>query len=597
MLKFMKNSKHRLHYSKPRSAQALCDTKHDILGIPFDFIGYNDVLKTIEHWRQTGRTEYITFTPPYSVLLSSRDAEMYAATNQAGLVLPDGVGIILAARILNYKNSGRVTGPNLLLKACDWGHKHKYRHFFYGGADGVADALAARLSQMYPGLQVAGTYSPPFEPLSEKESQAIIEEINATNPDIVWVGLGTQKQETWMAKHLGKIKATAMIGVGAAFDFHSGKIKWAPAQIRRIGLEWAYRLAKEPKRLWRRNLEAPIFVFKVICQRLRTPKHSLLFQGRIQAEKNIHGHRYRSEKDTSFRDAFSVDVEDWYHILDSPAVPNIEQWASLESRVEHNIDRILELLHDHGVRATFFWLGWIAERHKSLLKRCSDAGHEIASHGYGHVLAFKVGRRAFAKDIWLGKAVLEDIIGEEVLGFRAAGFSTADDTPWIFEEIRAAGHSYDSSVFPIIRDHGGMMQSRLEPYIVNTNVGNLVEIPQSVVKVFGKGISLFGGGYLRLSPKWSIKWGINRLHKTNRPLIVYIHPREIDPNHPRLPLSMIRYFRSYYNLESTMPKLRWLCENYNFVPMGELVNEFLAAMPLLEAGQHQGPGSTRRGSR
>jgi len=135
-----------------------------------------------------------------------------------------------------------------------------------------------------------------------------MEEINATNPDIIWVGLGTQRQETWMAKHLGKIKATAMIGVGAAFDFHSGRIKWAPASIRRVGLEWAYRLAKEPKRLWHRNLEAPLFVFKIICQRLHTPKHSLLFQGRIQAEKNIRRHRYQPKRDTSVRDALSIDV-------------------------------------------------------------------------------------------------------------------------------------------------------------------------------------------------------------------------------------------------------------------------------------------------
>lgn len=271
----------------------------------------------------------------------------------------------------------------------------------------------------------------------------------------------------------------------------------------------------------------------------------------------------------------TFDVEDWFHILDNPAVPSVDQWDHLESRIQQNVEKILVMLDSLSVKATFFWLGWTAEHHKGLVQRCSNAGHEIASHGYGHVLAYEVGRRAFAEDIHRSKVVLEDTTGKEVIGFRAAGFSTKDDTRWVFEEIHAAGYIYDSSVFPASHGHGGMLRSPLGPYIIKTESGNLVEIPQSMVELTNKRISLFGGGYLRLSPKWLIKWGIKKLHKAGRPLIVYIHPREIDPDHPRLPLNLIRRFKCYVNLKSTTPKLQWLCRNYDFVPMHRLVAEFL----------------------
>lgn len=282
----------------------------DILGTRFNLITYNAVMETIQRWRANGEFHYVTMTNPYSVILCHRDEQMREATAGAGLTVPDGVGIIIAAHLLGYKSNGRVTGPKLMVKLCDWGRKHGYRHYFYGGAEGVAESLADRLSKIFPGLQVAGMHSPPFQPLFKKEDQAIVEKINATNPDIVWVGLGTRKQEIWMAQHLGKIKATAMIGVGQAFDIHSGMIKWAPAWIRNFGLEWAYRLAKEPKRLWRRNLEAPTFMYKVIRQRLRTPEDSLSFHSRIQAEKNTNRHRNQLKKDKSIRNVISIDAEE-----------------------------------------------------------------------------------------------------------------------------------------------------------------------------------------------------------------------------------------------------------------------------------------------
>ena len=268
--------------------------------------------------------------------------------------------------------------------------------------------------------------------------------------------------------------------------------------------------------------------------------------------------------------SLTIDVEDWYNILDSDAVPPIEKWGELEDRVEPSMDRILNLLSEANIKSTFFWLGWTAERHKNLVRRCIEEGHEVASHGYGHVLAYQVGRKAFKEDIVRAKQLLEDITGTPVVGFRAPGFGITNDTNWAFGEIKAAGYVYDSSVFPTNRGHGGYLNAPSEPYIMSTSAGDLTEIPMSLVDVFGKKVSLFGGGYLRLAPIPLIRWGIKKLYQVKQPLIVYLHPREVDPGHPRLPLSAMRRFKCYVNLKSTVPKLRWLTQNYSFIPMREI---------------------------
>jgi len=285
----------------------------------------------------------------------------------------------------------------------------------------------------------------------------------------------------------------------------------------------------------------------------------------------------RSYKIPLVLNVISVDVEDWYHILDSSAVPSIDAWGALESRVERNVGRILETLDDAGVRATFFWLGWVAERHKRLVRACQEAGHEVASHGYGHVLPRQVGREGFREDVVRAKSILEDITGQPALGFRAAGFGIGTGTEWAFDVIRQAGHEYDSSVFPARRADGGVADAPLRPYIIETPAGPLAEIQVSVIELFGRRLCLFGGGYLRLFPLPTIRWGIGRLQAGARPLVVYIHPREIDPDHPRLPLGLSRRFRCYVNLKSTMPKLQWLCRHFSFCTMGELVEHTLAS--------------------
>jgi len=290
----------------------------------------------------------------------------------------------------------------------------------------------------------------------------------------------------------------------------------------------------------------------------------------------------------------TIDVEDWYHILDTPAAPSLTSWSSLESRIERNVEALLEVLDTYSVKVTFFWLGWLAKRHQALVHRCHNAGHEIASHGYGHVLAYEVGPQAFRQDIVRAKALLEDMIAEQIRGFRAPGFSITNKAPWAFDVIREVGHQYDSSVFPASRGHGGIPDSRLGLYFVETRNGHLLEIPMSVVEVFGRRTSFFGGGYLRLASKRMIKWGIDRLQVAKQPLIVYVHPREIDPDQPRLPLSLMRQFKCYVNLDSTLPKLKWLCRNYRFHTMLEMVESYIRSfyleskmIPVMRLSHHQ----------
>ncbi len=294
---------------------------------------------------------------------------------------------------------------------------------------------------------------------------------------------------------------------------------------------------------------------------------------------------YSAGPGVSLHDVMSVDVEEWFHILSSAIVPQREAWASLESRSEANMNRLLELLHGHRVRATFFWLGWMAKKHPLLLRRCLEAGHEIASHGYNHVLPAEAGPVGFREDIVRARKVLEDATGRPVQGFRTAGFGVHGATEWAFEVIREAGYEYDSSVFPSYHGRRCPHHWQKGPYWISTCAGRLVEIPLSAVSVLGCKLFLFGGGYLRLAPQRLIQWGVRQLHRAGAPLIVYVHPREIDSEQPRLPLPALRRFRCYVNLDSTMPKLVWLCQNCTFVPMAEMAGELLDPCPAVADAQ------------
>ena len=257
---------------------------------------------------------------------------------------------------------------------------------------------------------------------------------------------------------------------------------------------------------------------------------------------------------------FSVDVEDWFHLLDVPTAPEITLWASLPSRVEANFNRLLDLFSERASQVTCFFLGWIAERFPHLVREAVARGHEIASHGYAHKLAYTMTPSAFRTDVTRSRLLLEDISGTSVLGYRAPGFSSTEQIPWFFSEVAAAGYLYDSSVFPAQRGHGGNPNSELGPYMVEEEM--LIELPASVAELGTARMCFFGGGYLRLFPYSVINRMAQRVIKDGRPLIFYIHPREIDPEHPRIRMSSVRRFKSYVNLHTTQEKIRNILRDF-----------------------------------
>jgi polysaccharide deacetylase family protein (PEP-CTERM system associated) len=270
---------------------------------------------------------------------------------------------------------------------------------------------------------------------------------------------------------------------------------------------------------------------------------------------------------------FSVDVEDWFHLLDDPNVPTIDQWATLPSHVEKNFSKLLDIFGHENVHVTCFFLGWVAERFPHLVKEAAERGHEIASHGYGHRLVYEQSRTEFYEDVRRARLLLEDISGVEVVGYRAPGFSTTDETPWFFDALADAGYHYDSSVFPAERSHGGMPQGRREPHRVGEN-GALLEVPITVADLLGKPMCFFGGGYLRLFPYWLIRRMALQVLSEGRPVVFYIHPREIDPGHPRLPMNPKRRFKSYVNLETTEGKLRRILQDFPVTAFSNVLRNY-----------------------
>jgi len=259
---------------------------------------------------------------------------------------------------------------------------------------------------------------------------------------------------------------------------------------------------------------------------------------------------------------FTVDVEDWFHILDVPSAPPLASWHTLPSRVEANFRRLLDIFSAKDVRVTCFFVGWIGERYPHLVKEAVSRGHEIASHSYAHRLVYELTRDQFQEDASRSRKLLADISGTNVAGYRAAGFSATKATPWFFDALVEAGYEYDSSVFPADRGHGGVPGGRREPHSVRGASSSIVEFPISVADVFHKRLCFFGGGYLRFFPYWVISRMTRQVFQAGRPVVFYIHPREIDPAHPRLPMSAVRRFKSYVNLASTEKKINRIFEDF-----------------------------------
>lgn len=230
-----------------------------VLGVKFTCCSHEDVLVGVEKGIREGYRRYISITNTESVYHAVRIPAHLQFINHSVFSCCDGIAMVLAGRLLG-KRIPRLHGPDLMLKCCQYGCDKGWRHYFYGGKDGVPQILSKKLTKKIPGMITAGTYSPPFRPLAPAEDEAVIEKINSVNPDILWVGLGLLKQEQWITEHLTKIKVPWMIGVGAAFDFHAGMIRRAPLFVRKIGLEWLYRLAFEPRMLIRNLYSLSIFL-------------------------------------------------------------------------------------------------------------------------------------------------------------------------------------------------------------------------------------------------------------------------------------------------------------------------------------------------
>jgi N-acetylglucosaminyldiphosphoundecaprenol N-acetyl-beta-D-mannosaminyltransferase len=239
----------------------------NILGVGAMPLDLSRAVATLERWRVEGRKEYVCVVSVHGLVVAQRDPAIRHALNHCGMATEDGMPLVWWSRLAGFSQARRVCGSDLLDKVCAHDAPNKFRHYFYGATPKVLEQLIGRLKKRHPELCVAGYHSPPFRPLTESEDAADIAAINEAQPDFVWVGLGMPKQEKWMVAHLGKINAAALIGVGAAFDFHAGTKPRAPVWMQHAGLEWLFRLMCEPRRLAHRYLiDNSLFVFHALQQ-------------------------------------------------------------------------------------------------------------------------------------------------------------------------------------------------------------------------------------------------------------------------------------------------------------------------------------------
>ena len=272
---------------------------------------------------------------------------------------------------------------------------------------------------------------------------------------------------------------------------------------------------------------------------------------------------------TPISNALTIDVEDYFQV--SAFTPHIARadWNTRECRIERNIDLILEMLAERGIKATFFTLGWIAERYPQLVRRIVLEGHEVASHGYAHERASEQSEPAFFSDIQLAKFILEDLSGVEVKGYRAPSFSIGSANQWAYDCLAGAGYLYSSSVYPIHHDHYGMPKS---PRFAHRVRSGLIEIPITTLRILNRNLPSSGGGYFRLFPYALSRWMLNRVNgHDNRPGIFYFHPWEIDVEQPRIDgISTKTRFRHYINIGRMKGRLTRLLEDFNWGRMDDI---------------------------
>ncbi len=274
--------------------------------------------------------------------------------------------------------------------------------------------------------------------------------------------------------------------------------------------------------------------------------------------------------------ALTVDVEDYFQVTAFAGVVDRDDWAVYPSRVENNTRRVMDLLEEHKLKGTFFVLGWVAERFPMLVREISDAGHEVACHGFGHELVYNLRPDAFRKDLRLAKATLEDITGRQVLGYRAPSYSITDKSLWALDILIEEGFRYDSSIFPIYHDNYGIPGAQRFPHDIRRENGTIREFPLTTMNMDlpGKKLALpiAGGGYLRLLPANIIHWGMRRINQVDgQPAVLFFRPWEIDAEQPRIKARLKSRFRHYVNIDLTEDKLRHLFKGLEFGTMMEVL--------------------------
>lgn len=282
--------------------------------------------------------------------------------------------------------------------------------------------------------------------------------------------------------------------------------------------------------------------------------------------------------------AMTVDVEDYFHVSAFDGVLPRSRWDSIESRVVANTERILDIFGDMDVRATFFVLGWVAERYPGLVRRIAASGHELASHGYAHRLVYDLTPSMFRDDIRRSKNVMEQAAGVAVRGYRAPSYSVTPRSLWALDILIEEGFTYDASIFPIHHDRYGIPLSPRHPYRIPRDGGEILEAPASTVRWGPFNFPVAGGGYFRILPYAWTRWGISRInHQEHRAAIFYIHPWEVDPDQPRLSGSVLSRFRHYRNLDKTEARLRQMLKDFRFGPMTAILRHLDAQLALAAA--------------
>ncbi len=270
--------------------------------------------------------------------------------------------------------------------------------------------------------------------------------------------------------------------------------------------------------------------------------------------------------------ALTIDVEDWFHVANFQDIIGADEWSNCESRISMNILRILKILSEANVKATFFVLGWVAEKMPEIVQLIQSEGHEIATHGYSHKSISRLKPEEFKKEIEKSIDILVKITGEKILGYRAPNYSVNWDTDWVWEILYQYGIVYDSSIFPVKHTRYGFFSAPRFPFFIDIKEnGKIIEFPLSTIRILGNNIPVAGGAYLRLYPYWFIRAAIWSLNHNQQPAIIYFHPWELDLYQPRIKTKFTTRFRHYGNLYTTEQKVKKLLQDFHFAPIRDVL--------------------------